>query len=483
MDTTQGPGPEKGQAENAFDILWHLNKVLQDVGLHHAQAGGLVTFAGQDPIFEARLRMGACIGIPIMANAVAIAAIWKMRSGRGQDLHLDLRQAIHGITPHYQFHPSINGYLYPHATADDNPFLLEPYRTRDGRSVMASGVYPHMVAEWLRFLDCTNSTHAVAQTVAGWDAQALEDAAAKAGLPLAICRTPEEWLAHPHGALLASTPIIGIRKIAESAPEPFGLAQRPLAGVRVLSFTHAIAGPVVGRTLAEQGADVLNVTFPNHFEHDFIYDEANVGSRSCWLDLRIPEARNRMWALAKGADVVVDNHRGFKLARYGLTPERLAESRPGTILVSIRAYGLDGPWAERGGFDMNASAASGIMVIEGGEETPRLPPTGMINDFITGYMGALGATAALLKRAQEGGSYHVTINLTRTAMWYLSLGLVDPCVGDGESHRLLDPETITDETPFGTLYRLAPPVVFSETPGWWRTPILSVRGSSRAQWL
>jgi hypothetical protein len=66
------------------------------------------------------------------------------------------------------------------------------------------------------------------------------------------------------------------------------------------------------------------------------------------------------------------------------------------------------------------------MSIEGGDGDPKLPPTGMINDFITGYMGALGAAAGLIKQTTEGGSWHVTVNLTRTAMWYQTLGLVDP---------------------------------------------------------
>jgi crotonobetainyl-CoA:carnitine CoA-transferase CaiB-like acyl-CoA transferase len=77
---------------------------------------------------------------------------------------------------------------------------------------------------------------------------------------------------------------------------------------------------------------------------------------------------------------------------------------------------------------MNGSAASGLMTIEGSEAEPRLPVTGLINDYITGYMGAIGAAAALVKRATEGGSWHVTVNLTRTAMWCGSLGLVDPAL-------------------------------------------------------
>ena len=63
------------------------------------------------------------------------------------------------------------------------------------------------------------------------------------------------------------------------------------------------------------------------------------------------------------------------------------------------------------------------MTIEGTEAQPRLPVTGLLNDYVTGYLGVVGASAALAKRATEGGSRHVTVNLTRAAMWCGSLGL------------------------------------------------------------
>src|SRR5271154_6742480 len=129
-----------------------LDELLADIGLCSADAGGSVTFTGADPIFPSRLRLGAAIGIPLMACAVGAASVWRMRTGQGQDLRLDLRQANHGITPPYSWQPTLNGLAHPIATILDNYFTLAPYRTRDGRTVMASGVYPHQSASWLRFL-------------------------------------------------------------------------------------------------------------------------------------------------------------------------------------------------------------------------------------------------------------------------------------------------------------------------------------------
>jgi crotonobetainyl-CoA:carnitine CoA-transferase CaiB-like acyl-CoA transferase len=482
---TQGTGitTPPGRNDSNFDSLSVLDDLLSGVGLSRAQTGGRVSFAGQDPILPAAHRLGACIGIPVMANAVAAVALHRHRGGPGQDLDLDLRQAVHGINPGAFWRPALNGELPPHPLVLDNPFLLTPYRTADGRWVMASGVYPHLAAQWCRFLDVPPDPARVAAAIGTRDAFELEEAANAAGLPACVVRTPGEWLAHEHGALLAAQPVIGLERIGDAPARDFGPAGRPFDGVRVLSFTHAVAGPVVGRTLAEHGADVLGATRPNDYEHEFIYAEANVGSRSAYVDLGNPAGQDRAAVLLAGADVVVNNHRNGSLERRGLGPRRLAERYPGLVYVSVTCYGSRGPWAQRGGFDMNGSAASGLMTIEGTEAEPRLPVTGMINDYITAYLGAVGAAAALVKRATEGGSWHVTVNLTRTAMWCGSLGLVDPAAAGGDQeHRLREPVPYDAPSPLGDVHMLAPPVRFSATAPAWPAPVLVPRGSSRAEW-
>jgi crotonobetainyl-CoA:carnitine CoA-transferase CaiB-like acyl-CoA transferase len=460
-----------------FDPLAALDHLLSDVGLIGTATGGAVSFRGQDPIFPSKHRLGACIGLPIMAGAVGAVALHRHRGGPAQDLELDLRQAVHAINPDISWHPTLNGQPTPKPLLRDNPFLLTPYGTADGRWVMASGVYPHMVAQWCRFLDVPPDPAKVAQAIANWDAFELEEAAAAAGLTTCVVRTPAEWLAHPHGAHLATQPVIGLERIGEAPARDFGPAERPFDGIKILSFTHAVAGPTVGRTLAEHGADVLCATRPDDYEHEFIYAEANVGSRSAYIDLDSPTGQQRAARLLANADIVVNNHRGGSLERRGLDPQELAERHPGIVSVAVTCYGSTGPWARRGGFDMIASAASGLMTTEGTETEPRLPVTGLINDYITGYLGAIGATAALVKRATEGGSWHVTVNLTRTAMWCGSLGLVDPDrAGCDDEHRALEPLPYDTPSPLGDVHMLA------QTPPRWPDPILVPRGSGPAVW-
>ena len=161
----------------AFDPVGALDDLLSDVGLSRPEAGVAVSFDGRDPILPAAHRLGACIGVPLMAGAVAAVAFHRQRGGPAQELQLDLRQAVHTINPGAFWHPTLNGEPAPHPLLLDNPFTVIPYRAGDGRWVMASAVYPHQVAQWCRFLDVPPDTARVAAAVARWDAPELEEAA------------------------------------------------------------------------------------------------------------------------------------------------------------------------------------------------------------------------------------------------------------------------------------------------------------------
>jgi crotonobetainyl-CoA:carnitine CoA-transferase CaiB-like acyl-CoA transferase len=473
-----------------FDINAEFRSVMHELGLSPEDTGGSITFVGEDPIFPTKHRLGACIGIPIMAGAAGIAEIWRHRSGRGQDLTLDLRKAIHGINPMYKFNPTVNGYPYqlPYWINPDyqldNPMGFDLYRTKDGRFFLPTGAYPGLLNDMCSFLRCGPDHNQIAEAVSNWNSEELDKAAAEAGLVFAIVRTPEEWAAHPQGKQLADRPLVEIVKIGDSDPEPFTPAARPLSGLRVLAATHVIAGNVMGRTLAEHGAEVLQISHPNEFENEGLMQDPCAGfTSSAWLNLKDPEALKRAYELAADADVFVESYRPHKIADLGLSPEELAARRPGIVYASAQCYSYDGPWAERGGFDMEALCVTGFTTLEGTPEQPKFPPTFVMNDFVAGYLGAAGIQAALIRRAKEGGSYHVRVNLARCAMWFNSLGTFDtPEPGTGVQNQLLAPDTITAQTPYGELVRLAPPVQFSETKPYWRDPVLVVRGSSKPAW-
>jgi CoA-transferase family III len=188
-----------------------------------------------------------------------VAAIWKERTGAGQSFSIDMRGAAHGINPELTFHPTVNSHPYPNWLGNMHAFTVFPYRTKDGRWVYPSGVYPHQHFAWSNFFSCGVNHAGIGAAIAKWDAAEPEDTTNAKGHTLCVARSPEEWLAHPQGSYLANEPVIAVSKIGAGPAVPFAPAKRPLEGIRVLSLTHAIAGPVVGRTLAEQGADVLCV--------------------------------------------------------------------------------------------------------------------------------------------------------------------------------------------------------------------------------
>lgn len=479
---------------------------MKDMGMSPKDGGGSVTFTGKDPILYSHIRLGACMAIPAMACGVGAAAIWKDRTGEGQNISVDLREAVWNLNPFYkffmladiaqgklspddplvknvQFMPTINGQLMQAPFFVGNPISFQVFETKDGRPVTATGLYHHHMDNFLKLVKCPPERNAIAKAVKKWNAEDLEDACFKNGAIFGIHRSAEEWSKHPQGQYLETVPLIEIEKIGDSDPIPFESGgDQPLSGVKALSLTHVIAGTTASRTLAEYGAEVLHIARPQSYEHEFFITEVNAGMRSAWVNLKNEKGRQDLDNILPEADVVVHNMRN--LGKYGFGPEQVAEKRPGIVYLSANCYGFGGPWANYGGFDMEACTVAGVTVIEGDETNPEYPPTAIINDFVAGYIGASGVMAALRRRAQEGGSYHVKISLTRCAMWYSSLGLFpttdfDPTHPD---HRMIWPRTIIGKTPYGVIHRLAPMAQLSKTPSRWQDPIVHVRGAAKPVW-
>jgi len=204
--------------------------------------------------------------------------------------------------------------------------------------------------------------------------------------------------------------------------------------------------------------------------------------RQAYVDIKKPAELEVMYNLLKDADVFAENFR--HMGEHGLSPETVAAKRPGIVYVSAHGVSHHGAWAERGAFDPLAIPMTGLAALEGTLDAPRYPPYGLLNDVISGIFGTLGAYAALIRRAREGGSYHVKVSLCRCSMWYGTLGFLDrgDTKRDGEQYKLIDPDMFEAETPLGLLRRPAPCVEFSETKGYWADPVLRYRGSDKPEW-
>jgi crotonobetainyl-CoA:carnitine CoA-transferase CaiB-like acyl-CoA transferase len=477
-------------ASPEFDFRGATEELLADVGLTAADSGGKLTFYGQDPIVPSSFKFGAMAAVCLAARSTALAALWKSRTGEGQDIHVDVRKALRRFCGFFEGQwETINGrspVLFPR----DNPFFELPLfkKTRDGRHVVVLNIYPRLQARALNLLRCTNSSEAVDNAILQWRAEELEAAGAEAGLVFAMVRTNDEFLGEPqYTEVLSTMPLITLEKIGESEPMPFrSNAKSPLEGIRALGMGHVIAGAGIGRDLAYYGADVLNIWRPNDAEIESFAWDVQVGMRSTVLD-GSKEDRAKFDRLLQRADVFFANRRPGYLERYGLTAEELCQQKPGLIHAKVVLHGERGPWSNRVGFDEIGAAVSGVFSIEGSPTFPKSPPIIPICDNVVGWLGTIGVLEALRRRSIEGGSYRVVVSLTRTVLWLLSMGIFDKAyaketANTTDEHKYIAPDLFTAETPLGTYQGMTDQVVLSRTPGAFRT-VLVPRGSGKPEWL
>ncbi|MFG2646129.1 CoA transferase [Streptomyces sp. NPDC048436] len=348
------------------------------------------------------------------------------------------------------------------------------WRTADGW-VRTHANYPHHRAALLAALGLPDdSVDATAGLLAERSSLDVEDAVYAAGGLAVALRTPQEWAAHPQGVAGAGQPLLSRERIGEgparALPALAGHPALPAAGLRVLDLTRVIAGPVATRTLALLGADVLRVDPPRPPELPDQHADTGFGKRSATLDLAERADRRTFEELLARADVVVTGYRPGALDRFGLAPQALAERRPGVVVAQLSAWGGQGPWAGRRGFDSLVQVATGIAAAEGTPEQPGALPAQAL-DHGTGYLLAAAVLRSLTEQvAGEGGARLVRLALERTAGWLL--GGFDGSGGPGGAGVPYDPGPWLAETesPLGRLRYALPPVSFAGGPDNWARP-------------
>ncbi len=207
------------------------------------------------------------------------------------------------------------------------------------------------------------------------------------------------------------------------------------------------------------------------------------GKLSASIDLRDASGRETVAALLRDADIFVQGYRPGAIAAHGFSPQEAARIRPGIIYVSLCAYGQEGPWAQRRGFNSLVQTASGLNDAEAqafGSRVPKALPAQVL-DHGTGYLLAFAAMAALKRRMAEGGSWHVRLSLAQTGFWFRQLGRIDGMAchdpGFGEVSDCLE-ETASG---FGRLTVVRHAADMSETPPCWVRPSVPL-GTHAAAW-
>jgi crotonobetainyl-CoA:carnitine CoA-transferase CaiB-like acyl-CoA transferase len=436
--------------------LWR-DAGLDDEALEH------VAFTGIEPVLPSSFAVGTAAQAAIGAAALAAAELWRLRGGRRQRVRVEMRDAA--IEFRSERYLRVDG----KELDDHHDGVAGLYRCGDGRWARLHTNLPHHRDGLIALLGCDHDRAAVQSALDRWSAEKLEAIAAEAGLVVTACRSFAEWDAHAQGAAVASLPLFSIEQIGDAPALKFAPAERPLSGIKVLELTHVIAGPVGGRLLAGHGADVLLVTAAHRPAMLPLVIDNGRGKLSTRIDLRQRSGRETLAGLVGEADVFVQGYRPGALAAHGFGPEKVAGLRPGIVYASLSAYGHAGPWAQRRGFDSLVQTASGFNLAEAeafGSSEPRALPAQAL-DHATGYLLAFAIIAALKRRAEQGGSWHVRVSLAQTGHWLRQLGRIDgmqcrdPCF-DEVRDRL-------EEAPsgFGRLTAVRHAADMSETPPHW----------------
>lgn len=270
-------------------------------------------------------------------------------------------------------------------------------------------------------LDSESETE-VASSMRRWSAKDLETAVCDAGGVAAAFGSPKDWLAHPQAASLRKEPLIGRLNASAASPRPLPRATLLGQGLRVLDLTRVIAGPVCTRYLGALGASVLRIDPPDwpDLPRDLPADTL-LGKRSATVDFRDKAGQVVLEGLLSEADIVVLGYRPGALDRFGLSWQSLGTRFPGLVIVVLNAWGHDGPWKTRRGFDSIVQAATGIAWIEGGGSgKPGTLPCQLL-DHATGYLAAAAALDGIFEQRTQGGTPVRRLSLARTAQWLMRL--------------------------------------------------------------
>src|SRR6185437_1114335 len=300
-----------------------LRSILPVAGLPADRADAVAFTGGTDPILPTPFRIGVAGSATLAATGLAAADLWEMRTGRRQDVAVDVRQATASLRS--GTYMKLGDGNVSHARNS----IMGVYPTKDGHWSYVHANFPNHRAAALKVLGVEENKEAVARAVATWNAADLEEAIIAAKGAGGMARTMQEWARHPQAAAIAALPLMEIVRIGDSPPEDLPKGNRPLSGVRVLDLTRVLAGPTCARTLAEHGADVLKITgahLPNLGYQEF---DTGHGKLSARLDLRKQKDVDTLRGLVREADVFSQGYRPGTLGNRGLSPEELAEIRPG----------------------------------------------------------------------------------------------------------------------------------------------------------
>jgi crotonobetainyl-CoA:carnitine CoA-transferase CaiB-like acyl-CoA transferase len=252
----------------------------------------------------------------------------------------------------------------------------------------------------------------------------------------------------------------------------------PLAGMRVLELAQIMAGPTAGMLLADMGADVIKVEKLPGGDDARGYREPQVNGvsapfmilnrnkRGIALNLKHAQGREILLRLVRDADVLTENYRRGTLEKLGLGYDVLSAANPGLIYCAVSGYGRDGPYGDKGGFDLIAQGFAGLMAITGEPGGPPAKTGNSVADINAGILAVVGILAAYAHKQKTGQGQVVETSLMEAALqqtyWHAAIQFATgTCPGPTGSAHILT----------------APYQAFHAKDGW-----INVGGANQANW-
>ena len=394
------------------------NEMLADLGVTEAALPEVVG-DGRPEALASPLAVSDCAVASVTGCLAAAADLAWTRSGRRPVTAVDtghigaavrsetwLRdpggRALSGFAPLSRLWPTADGWVRTHVNYPwHRAALLDGLEVPDGADIDVEAPLAQAIAQ-RRSVDVETCVYGAG------------------GLAVAA-RTIAEWQATGAARAVAADRLIATEPLGPASPLP-DPGPLPASGLRVLDLTRVIAGPVGTRMLGALGADVLRVDDPHRPELPLHAVDGVIGKASTSLDATTARGRDTLHALLDEADVLVTGYRPGALRAFGLEPDQVAQRHPGTVVVTLSAWGTVGPWGTRRGFDSLVQIASGIgWAASTDGDRPGVLPCQLL-DHATGYLIAAGVLAALARRARHGEASHTRLSLARTAQWLITQG-------------------------------------------------------------
>ncbi len=222
------------------------------------------------------------------------------------------------------------------------------------------------------------------------------------------------------------------------------MTAQPMQGVKVLDLAWVVAGPLIGRSLADYGATVVRIEssrrvetarlmgpFPNgvfDVQQCTLYENTNAGKLGLALDLRRPEAQAVVRDLAAWADIAVESFTPGQMAKWGLDYAVLSAINPSLIMVSTSLMGQSGPYSGFSGYGNHGAAIAGFQNIVGPVGGPPVGPFGPYTDFVAPRFGLVAVLAALDHQRRTGEGCYLDVSQAEAGMQFLAPQIADASV-------------------------------------------------------